>query len=421
MKFGYILRLSGKSFMQRKLRSWLTILGIVIGVGAVVAILSLGNSMQESVESHLGGMGADIITVTPGFSRASMRGFPGGGDSGTNSPKEQKNLTGRDIQIIESIPEVEYVNGITSGRGELTYLSESITLTIEGVDPLAWREMTTSELESGRYLTQNDGNVIVVGSGVSGDMFKEPLSLNTQISIEGISFKIVGILGESGGFGGSDRSVYVPYDSAVEILEDSDRDVYTSIEMKITSEDIVENTMEEIEEKLMLSRHVTEETKDFTVSSSLQMVETVSEVSSTISLFLAGIAGVSLLVGAIGIANTMFMSVMERTKQIGILKALGTTNFEVMKLFITESAIIGFVGGLMGVFLAFILIGIMSEMGFSIAMGGMGRGGFNMLSAVSPELIAFALGFSTLIGIVSGLIPARMASKLQPTEALRYE
>lgn len=418
MRFGYILKLSAKSFMQRKLRSWLTILGIVIGVAAVVTILSLGESMQQSVESRLGGLGADIITVSPGFSRASMRGF--GGRPGEASSNNQQNITNRDIQIIKSISGVRYVNGVASGRAEVTYLSESVSLTVEGVDPLAWKEITTSELASGRYFTQNDVNVVILGNSVAEEMFKEPLSLNSQINVEGVSFKIVGILEESGGFGGGggDRTIFMPYDSAVNILEDMDTNRYNSLQVKVSDEELVEPVMEDIESKLMLSRHVTEKTKDFTVSSSLQMQETISDVTSTISLFLAGIAAVSLLVGAIGIANTMFMSVMERTKQIGILKALGTTNFEIIKLFLTESAIIGFAGGFVGIFLAFILIGIVSEMGFSLAMGGMGRG---TIATITPELILFALGFSTAIGIISGLIPARMASKLQPTEALRYE
>ena len=218
--------------------------------------------------------------------------------------------------------------------------------------------------------------------------------------------------------GGSDRSVLVPYNSAINIIEDAEVNQYDSLQVKVESEDMVEQVMEDMETKLMLSRHVTNSTKDFSLSSSAQMVETISEVTSTISLFLAGIAAVSLLVGAIGIANTMFMSVMERTKQIGILKALGATNFEIMKLFLTESGIIGFAGGLVGVLLSFILIGLMSEMGFSLSIG---REGLGMATLISPWLILFALAFSTAIGIVSGLIPARMASKLQPTEALRYE
>ena len=137
MKFRYILKLSGKSFMQRKLRSWLTILGIVIGVASVVAILSLGQGMQESVESRLGGLGADIITVSPGFSRAFMVGFGGGGPPGESS--DTQNLTNRDVQIVKSVSGVQYVNGIVSGRVEVTYLSESVSLNVEGVDPIAWK------------------------------------------------------------------------------------------------------------------------------------------------------------------------------------------------------------------------------------------------------------------------------------------
>lgn len=418
MKFSYILKLSTKSFMQRKLRSWLTILGIVIGVAAVVTILSLGESMQQSIESQLGDLGADVITVRSGYSRASIRGF-GEHRTQTTTFTDQKNITNRDIQIIKSISGAQYVNGVASGMADVAYLSESAPLLINGGDPIAWKEITTSELASGRYLTQNDGNVVVIGSSVANDMFKEPLSLSSQINVEGVSFKIVGILEESGGFGsGDDRTVFMPYDSAILVLEDMDADCYNYLEVKVSNEEMVEETMEEIDRKLMLSRHVTERTKDFTVSSSLQTIETISEITSTISLFLAGIAAISLLVGAIGIANTTFMSVIERTKQIGILKALGTTNFEIMKLFLTESATIGFAGGLVGIFLAFILIGIMSEMGFSMTMGRMGSG---TIATITPELIIFALGFSTVIGIISGLIPARMASRLQPTEALRYE
>jgi putative ABC transport system permease protein len=146
-------------------------------------------------------------------------------------------------------------------------------------------------------------------------------------------------------------------------------------------------------------------------------------VTNTLSLFLTGIAAISLLVGAIGIANTMFMSVIERTRQIGVLKALGTTNFEVTLLYLTESSIMGLIGGMLGVFLGFIASGTVSELGLRIIAAGGGRGaaGIGTLTVITPDLILFALGFSVLIGALSGLLPARRAASLQPVEALRYE
>jgi putative ABC transport system permease protein len=171
----------------------------------------------------------------------------------------------------------------------------------------------------------------------------------------------------------------------------------------------------------MIARHVTEETKDFTIITTKSMQETISSVMNTLNLFLAGIAAVSLLVGAIGIANTMFMSVMERTRQIGTLKALGATNFEIMKLFLFESAMIGFIGGLIGVLLGFIASGTISEIGIRMIGVGGGIGMRTSMTVITPQLVLFAIGFSVFIGVVSGLLPARRAASLQPVEALRYE
>ena len=165
---------------------------------------------------------------------------------------------------------------------------------------------------------------------------------------------------------------------------------------------------------------VSEDTKDFTITSPTSMLETITSTMQTLSFFLIGIAAISLLVGAIGISNTMFMSVMERTRLIGILKSLGSKNSEIMKLFLTESAIIGIMGGLLGIFLGFILVGIISGAGLNLM--GMGRMGLSTsVAIVTPELIIFALLFSAIIGIVSGLIPARKAAKLQIVEAMRSE
>jgi putative ABC transport system permease protein len=420
MKFNDTMKLSLNSLSHRGLRSWLTILGIVIGVAAVVSIISVGSGTQQAISSQLGGLGADIVTISPGFSRAFGLDF---GDRARQTTTSQ-NLTDRDIQIVKSVTGVKFVNGIVSGRGDISYLAESASVSIQGVDPLAWKEMTTSELESGRYLTSSDGNVVVIGNNIANDMFKQPLLLNTQISIEGKSFRIVGILKESGGvggMGGSDNTVFMPITAARTIIEDIGTNQFSSIQVKVTDSESADEVMNSIEQKLMLSRHVTNSTKDFTITSAQSMQETISSVMGTMNLFLTGIAAISLVVGAIGIANTMFTSVMERTRQIGTLKALGTTNFEIMKLFVFESAMIGFVGGLIGIFLGFIASGVISEMGIRM-MGIGGRGGMGTsLTAITPQLVLFAIGFSVFIGIISGLLPARRAANLQPVEALRYE
>jgi putative ABC transport system permease protein len=423
MKLNDIIKLSMNSLSHRGLRSWLTILGIVIGVAAVVSIISIGSGTRQAITSQLGGLGADIITISPGIERAFGGGFGGGFEGRSQATTITQNLTNRDIQIIKSVSGVQFVNGIISQRSDITYLGQSASVSVQGVDPLAWREMTTSELESGRYLTPSDENVIIIGNGVAQDMFKKPLLINTQINIEGKMFSVVGILKASGGFGGggTDNTIFMPINAARTIITNIRVNQFSSIQIKVADPGLVNEITNITEERLLLSRHETENTRDFTITSAQQIQTTISSVMGTLNLFLTGIAAISLLVGAIGIANTMFMSVMERTRQIGTLKALGSTNFEIMKLFLLESAMIGFMGGLIGVFLGFIAAGTISELGVRIAgIGGRGGVGGN-LAVITPDLVLFSIGFSVFIGAISGLIPARRAASLQPVEALRYE
>ena len=431
MKFNDILRLAINSLTHRGLRSWLTILGIIIGVAAVVTMLSMGAGMTETVGDQMGNLGADILTVSPGYTRAagSTGGFGGmrmdrmfGGDSNS---EDSPTLTDYDILTISGVDGVEYVNGIISGQAEVSYLSEDVRLTVEGINPTVWSEITTAELDSGRFIGISESSCVVIGYSVANDIFEQSLSLNKQIQIEGKTFKIVGILEESGmgGFGGDDRTIFMTSNAARDILDDIDSNQYTSIEIKLDTSDSdqIESISGNIETALQKSRMVTEDTQDFTITTPSAMAETVSETMETLSLFLVGIAAISLLVGAIGIANTMFMSVLERTRLIGILKSLGTKNSEIMKLFLTESAIIGFMGGLLGIFLGLILVGFVSGSGFSILM--MPRFGGSSMSnvIVTPQLILFALIFSTVIGVISGLIPARRASTLEAVVAMRSE
>jgi len=419
MKISKSLRLAVNILMHSKLRSWLTIIGIVIGIAAVVAIVSIGEGMQQNVESRLGGLGADLITISPGGGRASAgfrEGPPSGEQSSTATSTEAEDITKKDVLVLRSVDGVELIQGTVSGSGEVYYLGEKATISITGVDPLVWKEITTSKLASGRFLGPSDVNVVVVGSRIAEDTFKQPLALNRQITIEGKTFKIVGILEESGSFGGDDRAIIMPIEAARDTLEDVGEDEFDAITIKAENADDVDQIMADAEQKLLISRHLTESTKDFRISSSKSMQETMSDVTQTMSLFLEAIAAVSLLVGSVGIANTLFTSVLEKTKEIGIMKSIGAKNGDIMMIFLLNSAIVGLIGGLIGICLGSAISALLPLLGMRF----MGMGG-EMTTVITPLLLCYAVLLAIGIGIAAGVIPAYRASKLKPVDALRYE
>ncbi|HUV80247.1 MAG TPA: ABC transporter permease, partial [Candidatus Bathyarchaeia archaeon] len=389
MKVRKSLRLAVNILVHSKLRSWLTIIGIVIGIAAVVAIVSIGEGLQQDVESHLGGLGADLITISPGGGRASagFRGPPGHEQGSTATSTDAENLTKKDVQVLQSVDGVALIQATVSGQGEVYYLGEKASVSIEGVDPLVWKEMTTSELASGRFLGSSDYNVVIVGNSIAENTFKQPLTVNRMITIEDKPFRIVGILQESGGFGGDDRSIIMPIDAARDTLEDVGEEEFDSITIKAANTDDVDQIMGEAEQKLLISRHLTEDTKDFRISSSQSTLETMSDITQTISSFLTAIAAVSLLVGSVGIANTMFTSVLEKTKEIGIMKAIGAKNGDIMMIFLLNSAIVGLVGGLLGIGLGTGISSLLPLLG----MGIMGMGGAGMTTVITPLLLIGAL------------------------------
>lgn len=414
MKILDIFRLSLSHVKKSKMRSWLTIIGIVIGVAAVVAIISIGQGMQESVQANLGSLGADLITVTPGFSRATGGGgFRGGSSAGGAGI----NLTDKDLNVIKQVPGVLYANGMVSGRSDMVLGTEKTSVSISGVDTAVWRSMVTTKLEAGRYLQPGDSNAVVIGSSLAHDIFLQPLTLNRPVTIGGKTFKVVGIFAKSGGFGGTDNAVYMPADYARDVItENISRNTFTSIMVKVADQSLADKISEDIVQKLMPARHVNSRTRDFTVTAFAAIQQQITGVVQTISIFLAAIAAVSLLVGAVGIANTMFMSVMERTRQIGLLKALGATDNEVMKIFLIESGLFGFVGGVLGIISGILISVIISAVG----LRAIGPGG-TMNAVVTPQLLVFALLFSVFVGIISGVVPARTAAKMNPVDALRFE
>lgn len=420
MKTRKALQLSLNMLIHSRLRSWLTIIGIVIGIAAVVSIIAVSQGAQRSLEAQLGSLGVDVFTVSPGFSRATGPGgeFRGGGFGegvGRNTVSSSaKNLTARDVTVIKGVSNVKYVMGTVSGRADVVYLGKSASVNIRGVDAEVWKEFITTELDSGRYLTTGDTNYVVVGNRVATSIFEEGMQINRQVTIEGKTFKIVGILKESGG---DDSTIFMPIAMARDILEDVGEEEFGAISVKIANVDLTDETIAEIQRKLMLSRGILQDKdRDFTVTSPRAFQETVSSTLTSVSLFLAAIAAISLIVGAVGIANTMFTSVLEKTKDIGIMKAIGAQNKDILLIFLFNSGLLGLVGGIGGVLLGAAgasLIGSLS--GTSLGRLSLGS------SYLSPTLIIGAFLLSVIVGMTAGAIPAYRASKLRPVDALRYE
>ncbi|MCC4765712.1 FtsX-like permease family protein [Methanosarcina sp. DH1] len=411
MRNSTYLKMGLNMLVHSKLRSWLTIIGIVIGVGSVVGIVSLGDAMQEQVQSRLAEMDLTKITISPGYTKASsnVNSGPPGMRSVSSTDSE---LTDDDIDALQGLDSIQYISGEISGSEGVKYAGETATLPIKGVDPQVWKYTTTLKTQSGRLLEPADKYVAVIGSSVASETYDHDIGVNQVITVNNKSVRVVGILEEEGM--GDDSRIYMPIDGAVDLIEDAEDDVYDSITVKAKNEDLVDELTDDIEKKLMVSRHIIQkDDQDFSVTASKSMAESVTEMMSSMTLFLGAIAAVSLLVGAVGIANTMFTSVLEKTKEIGTMKAIGAKNRDILMIFLFNSAMVGLVGGILGV-----VLGSFVSSGLQMMMGGDMTGGG---SGVSFSLMLEGLTLAVLIGVISGVVPAYRASKLKPVDALRYE
>ncbi|WP_407283373.1 ABC transporter permease [Methanolobus sp. WCC1] len=408
MRRSTYLKLATNILVHSKIRSWLTIIGIVIGVGSVVTIMALSDSMTADMEDRLADLDLTLITISPGYTRA-MSGFGGGFGGGSSSDAE---LTDKDIMAIKLVENIDYIYGQIAGSGlEVYFMGETADLSVTGVDPQVWQYTVTYELESGRLLEATDNNVVVIGYRIAHEMYDQEIGLNRILTIEDRSYRVVGILAE----GESDRAIIMPVNSAVDIIDDAEPDVYDSIVVKADDMENVETVVDDIQEKLMISRHVmNDDDRDFTVSDSLSQAESFSEMMSSFSIFLGAIAGVSLVVGSVGIANTMFTSVLEKTKEIGTMKAIGAKNGDILMIFLFNSALVGFVGGVLGILLSLVLTSILPSLGITMVRSSMGM-------TVAPDLMLLGISIAVAIGVLSGVIPAYNASKMKPVDALRYE
>jgi putative ABC transport system permease protein len=400
--------------LHSKLRSWLTITGIVIGVAAVIAIVSIGDGMQQTLNAQLNTLGGDIVTISPGFDRGGGGGFgrggPGGGGSSGPQATTKAIVLGRsDLQALKGIPDILMIDTNIRGSVDISYLGKTGKVSVTGVDQTVWSKITTTTIKTGRMLDSADQNVIVIGGNLASSYFSQPVGINKMVAINGSAFRVVGILDDQ------TNSVYMPIQMAYQLIPDKTTDIYDTFVVKMKDQNQLDTVITEIQDKLMIARHVTQNKMDFSVTSRKEVQQARAATMSSMTTFLLAIAAVSLVVGSIGIANTMFTSVLEKTKEIGIMKAIGARNKDILLIFLFNAAFIGLVGGILGIILGTMLSGFMPAL-----MGGLpiGRGG---IAIVTFNSIAMALSVSVTVGILAGIIPAYQASKLRPVDALRYE
>ncbi len=403
MRFPDAFTYAFSHLRHRGLRTWLTLLGIVIGISSVILLVGIADGMSQQVSERLDEFGTDIMTISGGST--AMRGPPGATDSTTSSGK----LTYDDLEVVERVDGVEVASPSLSVKVEVGYKKDLGDKTITGVDTATYLETSSlDEVAEGRYLEKGDTRVALISSRTAESGFSKPVGVNSVLELDGQKYRVVGVLDSGMGGMGGGGSIMVPLEDAEDLAGDSIADgEISSISVKVAEGYNVSAVEDKIEWALMKSRRVTEDDRDFSIMSSQAMEESITEMLGTLTLFLGVVSGVSLLVGGIGISNTMFMSVLERTREIGVLKSLGATSGQIQGLFLMEAAMIGIAGGVLGLALGWALIQLVAVFGYP--------------GVISPFMTAFAVIFSAGVGIVAGTYPAKEAAKVPAMVALRYE
>ncbi len=399
------LRQAVSAIFSHKLRTFLSVLGILIGVAAVIAMLALGQGASETISRQLSTLGSNLILVLPGSSRVH------GVAMGTGTVTR---FTFQDIDSIRRLTgKVSRAYGSVNGRGQLVYADKNWNTQLEGVG-VEYPEMRNAMPAVGRFFTDEElrirAKVAVIGATVARELFGAENPVNKSIKINLINFKVIGILPAKGASGWHDQddNVVIPVTTAMyRVLG---KDYIDNIFVEVASPELIEETQEEIKKAIIKNHRLNAKDAEdsFQIRNMAELKKTLEDTTKTMGLLLGSIAAISLVVGGIGIMNIMLVSVTERTREIGLRKAIGARNVDIMVQFLIEAALIAFIGGVTGILLGAGVSSLIAVIaGWAVKL--------------SPFSIILATGFSLIIGIVFGIWPAHQASQLNPIEALRYE
>ena len=398
------LRMAARGLGANKLRALLTMLGVIIGVGAVIVAIAIGAGSQQAVMESLSRLGTNTLTVIPGSQRRGAISFGMGSKS---------TLKLEDAEAIKKeAKNIALVSAGVSRSTQVKYEAKNDTINVQGIGK-DWPAITSSPVTSGRWFTEAENRsrarVMVFGADAAKDFFDKSSGIGKTVRVAGQNFTVIGIMKKKGGTGfrNPDADVYVPTLTAMRRL--FGMDTVGSITLQAKSFGVTQKAQDEVE-AIMRRQHKlsSEKASDFIIFNQANMVEAQNEQQGTFGNLIKYLAVVSLVVGGIGIMNIMLVSVTERTREIGIRKAIGATRGDILTQFLLEALFLSLVGGMIGVAFGFIGSNVVSSLN-----------GWRVV--VEPGTVLMAFSFSAIIGVFFGFYPALKAARLRPIEALRYE
>lgn len=409
MNFFTLFKEAMSNILANKTRSFLTMLGIFIGVAAVIAMMSIGEGAQNTITDAMSSLGTQTLYITPG--------------NFTENVRNAQDLTNEDVDAIAALDSVEMVAPIVSQTYMLSQSNgNTVSATVTGVVP-DYQTVGNYAVAQGTFITAdniaNKEMVVVIGTEINDSLFGDEnyQSVGETVRIMGQPYRIIGVLEEKGSSSlgtSQDQSVFIPLSTAQSRLMTRQKNSVSTVNALIKSDVSVYDAEEEIE-SLLQDRHGIFEgnPNDFTIMNMQEMVDALGDIMGTFTLFLGGVAAISLLVGGIGIMNIMLVTVTERTREIGLRKALGAKNTDILAQFLVESSVLSLVGGIFG-----ILFGLTLAFGIAKVAGMLG---VTIGITVNPLIVIGSAIFSMAIGLIFGVAPANQASKLEPVIALRSE